>query len=152
MGLRQQSLTYYFPTKYGLLDALFADGFTDLARVFEELPDTDDSVEAVVDLAVAVVEYCVAHPARYHLMFQRTIPGFQPTEESHGVALGVLGELIVRLDAAGVTDPADVALVRGLISGLAAEQTANDPGGRLFVEQTHRGIRTLVTAALARTD
>ena len=150
VGLRQQSLTYYFPTKHALLDALFADGFTDLGRVFARLPVNDDSVEAVGDLAVAVVEYCVANPARYHLMFQRTIPGFRPTDESHRVALTVLGALMVRLDAAGVTEPGDVALVRALISGLAAEQTANDPGGRLFAEQTRRGIRTLVTAALAR--
>src|SRR6478735_7703993 len=69
VGLRQQSLTYYFPTKIGLLDALFADGFADLARVFEQLPDTDDHVEAVADLAAAVVDYCAAQPARYHLMF-----------------------------------------------------------------------------------
>ena len=147
VGFRQQSLTYYFPTKHELLDALFADGFADLARVFEQLPKTDDSVEAVVDFAVTVVDYCVKYPARYHLMFQRTIPGFQPSEESHEVALRVLGELAGRLDAAGVTDPADVALVRGLISGLAAEQTANDPGGRFFAEQTRRGIRTLVATA-----
>ena len=146
VGLRQQSLTYYFPTKHGLLDALFADGFTDLGRVFEQLPPQDDPVEAVVDLAVAVVDYFMAHPGRYHLMFQRTIPGFEPTDESHRVALGVLGELVTRLDAAGVTDPADVALVRGLISGLIAEQTANDPAGRHFCDQTGRGIRTLVTA------
>ncbi|HSV37624.1 MAG TPA: TetR/AcrR family transcriptional regulator [Nocardioidaceae bacterium] len=150
VGLRQQSLTYYFPTKHALLDALFADGFTDLGKVFDELPETDDTVQAVVDLAVAVVEYCVTHPARYHLMFQRTIPGFQPTDESHGVALGVLSGLMSRLDAAGITDPGDVALIRSLISGLAAEQTANDPGGRFFAEQTSRGIRALVTAALAQ--
>src|SRR3954467_611605 len=100
VGLRQQSLTYYFPTKHELLDALFADGFADLARVFAQLPDTDDSVEAVVDLAVAVVDYCVEHPARYQLMFQRTIPGFRPSDDSHHVALGVLGELATRLDAA----------------------------------------------------
>ena len=150
VGLRQQSLTYYFPTKHELLDALFADGFKDLGEVLSTLPETDDAVEAVVDLAVAVVEYGVAHPARYHLMFQRTIPGFQPSQESHDVALTVLGGLIARLEAAGVTDPADVALVRGMISGLAAEQTANDPGGRLFVDQTRRGIRTLIAGALAR--
>jgi AcrR family transcriptional regulator len=152
VGLRQQSLTYYFPTKHELLDALFADGFKDLGEVLSQLPETDDAVEAVVDLAVAVVEYCVAHPARYHLMFQRTIPGFQPTQESHSVALTVLGGLVARLAAAGVTDPADVALVRGLISGLAAEQTANDPGGRLFADQTRRGIRTIVAGALESTD
>jgi hypothetical protein len=68
------------------------------------------------------------------------------------VALGVLGELTTRLDAAGVTDPTEVALVRGLISGLAAEQTANDPGGRLFADQTRRGIRTLLRTAQAGTS
>ena len=149
VGLRQQSLTYYFPTKHALLEALFADGFDDLGGVLSRLPETDDAVDAVVDLAVAVVEYCVAHPARYHLMFQRTIPGFEPTEESHGVALAVLGGLVTRLAAVGVTDPADVALVRALISGLAAEQTANDPGGRLFVDQTRRGIRLIVAGILS---
>ena len=147
VGLRQQSLTHYFPTKHALLDALFADGFADLRQVFDELPANDDEVEAVVDLAVSVVEYCLANPARYHLMFQRTIPGFQPGLESHQVALSVLGGLTERLASAGVDDDADVALVRALISGLAAEQSANDPDGRLFADQTARGIRALMRAA-----
>src|SRR5215216_2594574 len=66
VGLRQQSLTYYFPTKHALLDALFADGFADLRRALDELPVNDDPIEAVVDLAMAIVEYCLAGPARYH--------------------------------------------------------------------------------------
>ena len=45
-----------------------------------------------------------------------------------------------------MTEEADLALIRGLISGLAAEQSANDPAGRLFVDQTARGIRALVLA------
>src|SRR6476646_5763291 len=146
VALRQQSLTYYFPTKLALLDALVADGFADLWQAFGRLPPNNDPVEAVVDLAVGVVDYCVANPARYHLMFQRTIPGFQPSEESHQVALGVLSGLTDRLAAAGVTAEPDIAMVRALISGLAPEQTANDPSGRLFAPQTARGIRALVTA------
>ena len=146
VGMRQQSLTYYFPTKTELLDALFADGFALLGRELDRLPENDDPVEAVVDLAVRVVDFCVANPARYHLMFQRTIPGFQPSEESHRVTIGVLSGLTRRLAAAGVTEQADIALVRGLISGLAAEQSANDPSGRLFADQTPRGIRCLISA------
>jgi AcrR family transcriptional regulator len=145
VGLRQQSLTYYFPTKQALLDALFADGFADLRRVFDALPEPTDPDDAVVDVAVSYVDYCVSHPARYHLMFQRTIPGFEPSAESHRVALTVLRELIERMAAAGITDDADISLVRSLLSGIAAEQTANDPGGRLFADQTARGIRALLT-------
>lgn len=150
VGIRQQSLTYYFPTKQALLDALFADGFVDLRRVFDALPEPADPDTAVADVAVSYVDYCVQHPARYHLMFQRTIPGFEPTQESHRIALETLSVLIERLTAVGVTDLADVSLVRSLLSGIAAEQTANDPGGRLFADQTRRGVRALLKEIRAR--
>ncbi len=146
VGLRQQSLTHYFPTKQALLDALFADGFADLRRVLDQVPVNEDPVEAVAAVAEAVVDHCARHPARYHLMLQRTVPGFAPSARSHSVALGVLGVLVERLAAAGVTEASDVALVRGLISGLAAEQIANEPDGRSYVGQAARGVRVLLAA------
>ena len=152
VGLRQQSLTHYYPTKHALLDALFADGFTDLRRTLEELPAADDAIGRIVDVAVAVVDYCVANPARYHLMLQRTLPSFSPSEESHRVTLSCLNLLVEALSEAGITDSADIALIRGLISGLAAEQIANDPQGRLFADQAGRGIRTLVTTSMRLED
>lgn len=144
LGIRQQSLTYYFPTKQDLLDALFADGFDDLRRRFVELPTESEPDAAVITLATAFVDYCVTHAAGYHLMFQRTVPGFEPSDRSHAVALGVLSVLRERLAAAGITDEADVAVVRSLMSGLAAEQIANDPEGRLFADQTARAIGYVV--------
>ncbi len=117
VGLRQQSLTHYFPSKPDLLDALFADGFTELRERLDRLPIDLDPVDAVVSVAVAVVDYCVDHPTRYHLMLQRSVPGFAPSDK---LALGCLSVLVDRLAAADVTAPADVALIRGQISGLAA--------------------------------
>lgn len=152
VGLRQQSLTHYFPTKQALLDALFADGFADLRRTLERVPMTDDAVDRIVAVAVAVVDYCVANPARYHLMLQRTLPSFAPSEDSSRVALGCLSVLVESLSAAGITDPADLALIRGLISGLAAEQIANEPQGRLFADQAGRGIRALVVTSIGSAD
>src|SRR6476620_263228 len=67
VGLRQQSLTYYFRTKQDLLDALFADGFADLRRHLDAVRRRKDPVASVIAVADAVVGYCVAHPARYHL-------------------------------------------------------------------------------------
>lgn len=149
VGIRQQSLTYYYPTKQELLDALFADGFDDLRRRIDRLPPVRDPVQGVVDFAIAFVDHLVAAPAAYHLMFQGTVPGFRPSEASHAVALTVLSELLDRLRAAGVTDPDDVALVRSVMSGLAAEQIANDPQGRLFADQTERGTRAVLAAIRA---
>src|SRR5690349_22184201 len=102
VGLRQQSLTYYFPAKQDLLDALFADGFADLKRAFDQVAPQKDPVDAVVAIAVAFVDYCVANPPRYHLMFQGTIPGFAPSEQSHEIALGVLSVLLDRLAGVGI--------------------------------------------------
>ena len=146
VGLRQQSLTYYFPTKQALLDALFADGFTNLRQRFDLLPPAAEPVDGVVDIACTFVEHMAARPAAYHLMFQGTVPGFRPSEDSHRIALTVLQELTDRLAAAGITEAADIALVRGLMSGIAAEQIANDPAGRLFLEQTPRGVRAILDA------
>src|ERR1044072_2270051 len=56
VGIRQQSLTYYFPTKQALLDALFADGFADLRRVFDALPGPAASDTAVADVAASYVD------------------------------------------------------------------------------------------------
>jgi AcrR family transcriptional regulator len=144
VGIRQQSLTYYFPTKQALLDALFADGFADLRTCFDQLSTDTDPVAGVVAVARAFVDHLVARPAAYHLMFQGTVPGFQPTPESHAVAMTVLQELVDRLAAAGVSDPADHALVRSVMSGIVAEQIANDPDGRLFTDQTDRAIRAVL--------
>ena len=40
VGLRQQSLTSYFPTRQDLLDSRFTDGFADLQRGFDQLHGT----------------------------------------------------------------------------------------------------------------
>ncbi len=97
----------------------------------------------------AVLAFCVASPARYHLMLQRTVPGFTPTQESHQVALTALSRLLDRLAAAGVTSPADVDVFRGLVNGLAAEQIANDPGGRRFIDQAGHAVDLFLAGAAA---
>ena len=145
VGIRQQSLTYYFPSKQSLLDALFADGFADLRACFDQLPAATDPVQGVVAVARAFVDHLVARPAAYHLMFQGTVPGFEPSEESHAVALTVLRELVDRLAAAGVEDPADHALVRSVMSGIVSEQIANNPAGHLFTDQTERAVHAVLT-------
>ena len=144
VGIRQQSLTYYYPTKQALLDALFADGFADLRRRFDALPAFTDPVEGVVDVAIAFVDHCVARPAAYHLMFQGTVPGFRAQRGEPRGRAHRPGRAARPAGRAGVTEPADLALVRCVMSGVAAEQIANDPAGRLFADQTERGIRAVL--------
>ena len=145
LGVRQQSLTYYFRTKQDLLDALFADGFAQLRPLLEEAGAGTGAGERLEATVEALLRYCTAHPERYHLMLQRTVPGFSPSEGSHDVAVAALRVLLERLAAAGVNRPEDILAVRGLINGLAAEQIANDPGGNSYVRQARRALRALLS-------
>ena len=149
LGIRPQSLAHYFPTKAALLDALFRDGFSDLADRLQPGGSKAAPAGALIAAVRAVLEFCVASPARYHLMLQRTVPGFTPTQESHQVALTALSRLLDRLAAAGVTNPADVDVFRGLVNGLAAEQIANDPGGRRFIDQAGHAVHLFLAGAAA---
>lgn len=144
VGLRQQSVTYYFPAKQDLLDALFADGFRALRPLLVAAGTGLPPVERLGATVDVLLDFCVGHPARYHLMLQRTVPGFIPSEAAHEIALGTLAVLLERLADAGVSRPEDVVIVRALINGLAAEQIANDPGGRSYVSQAGRALRALL--------
>jgi catechol 2,3-dioxygenase-like lactoylglutathione lyase family enzyme/AcrR family transcriptional regulator len=153
LGIRPQSVAHYFPTKPALLDALFRDGFIDLAgRLHEAAGRGAVPADALVGAVSTVLAFSASSPARYHLMLQRTVPGFTPTPESQRVALDTLALLLDRLTGAGISDPADVDVFRGLVNGLAAEQIANDPGGRRFIGRAEHAVRLFLAGVAARSD
>lgn len=89
LEIRPQSLAHYFPTKATLLDALFGDGFADLSAGLRDAAGAPaDPVDALAAAISTVLAFCAARPARYHLMLQRTVPGFTPAPESVFVAAG----------------------------------------------------------------
>jgi AcrR family transcriptional regulator len=140
VGLRAQSLYVYFPSKHAIYDAMFAEAN-------RELLDRDRSVDLDADPVIALrrsarqfVDFCTEDLARYQLLFQRTIPGFEPSEESYSLAREVLDGGRRVLAGVGVTEPADVDLYTGLISGLVAQQNANEPGGDRWTRQLDRAI------------
>ena len=82
---------------------------------------------------------------RYVLMFQRPIPGFDPSAASYAVAIEFYELARARLAAAGVTAQADIDLFTTLVAGLADQQIANDPGGDRWVGLTDRVIAMFFT-------
>ncbi len=149
LGIRPQSLAHYFATKSALLDALFRDGFSELGERLDSTGSSTDSTDALIAAVQTVLGFCAASPARYHLMLQRTVPGFTPSDESLAVALAALDQVLCRLTAVGVDDPADVDVFRGLVNGLAAEQIANDPGGRRFIDRAEHAVRVFLAGVAA---
>jgi len=129
VGLRQPSLYAYFDSKSGLYDLMYAQGYTDLLERVESTALPEPPRAAVSVLARLTVDYAVGHPARAQLLFLRTVPGFEPSEESYALAQRYLRVTAERLAAAGARNEAHVDIFTALVSGLANQQMANEPGG-----------------------
>jgi AcrR family transcriptional regulator len=133
IGTRPPSLYWYFDSKHAIYDAMFADANRQLLQRLEEQDWPEDPRELLRLTARVFVEFSTEDVARYQLMFQRTIPDFEPSPESYALAMQVVDQMRTRFAAAGITDSAAFDLGTALVGGLAAQQTSNEPGGDRWV-------------------
>lgn len=133
VGMRAQSLYVYFPSKHAIYDAMFAQANAELLSRLEDGPEPGDPVKALHWHARVFVEFCTEDAARYQLLFQRSIPGFEPSEESYAIARRILDSARQGLARAGLTEDAHLEVWTALTAGLVSQQLANDPGGTRFV-------------------
>jgi AcrR family transcriptional regulator len=129
VGMRAQSLYSYFDSKDAIYDALFADGCRQYLALRREVPRTDDPRADFRVVARLFFDFCLEDPARYQLLFQRTIPGFEPSPESYAPSVEGLEITRRMLADAGGDDPADLDLFTAITTGLVDQQISNDPGG-----------------------
>jgi AcrR family transcriptional regulator len=140
VDLRQPSLYAYFDSKLGLYDLMFADGNRQLLDVMGSLSLSDDPRQALIGFVEALVRFSSQDVVRHQLLFQRTIPGFEPSGASYRPAIEFYEIARRRLAAAGASDPGDVDMFSALVNGLAHQQVANDPGGDRWVRLTARAV------------
>jgi AcrR family transcriptional regulator len=144
VDLRQPSLYAYFESKLDLYDAMFEDGqrqLLDRCLAREPLADPRDELVAVVE---DLVRFSSEDVVRHQLLFQRTIPGFEPSASAMEPARQFVDLMTERLRAARVDGPGDVDLFSAIVSGLAHQQVANDPGGDRWVLLARRVVEVLV--------
>jgi AcrR family transcriptional regulator len=131
--MRPPSLYSYFDSKNAIYDAMYVQG----CRQFVDGEPWDELTgEPLPDLR-RIVEYfvgfCAADPARYQLLFQRTIPGFEPSPESFAISEASLARVGDELNRCGITDGRAIDLFSALGTGLADQQISNDPGGDRWI-------------------
>ena len=133
VGMRPPSLYSYFDSKHAIYDAMYAQGAQQFVDEQARVPVPDEPLEALKAGVHFFVEFCASDFARYQLLFQRTIPGFEPSPESFKISEDNLAELGSYLASQGVTDPEAVDLLTALGTGLADQQISNDPGGDRWI-------------------
>jgi len=133
VGMRPPSLYSYFDSKNAIYDAMYAQG---CQQFVDAEPWDEMNGDALHDLGCIVhyfVRFCAADPARYQLLFQRTIPGFEPSPDSFAISQASLARLGEQLERCGITDGRAVDLFTALGTGLADQQISNDPDGDRWI-------------------
>jgi len=109
-----------------------------LAHAKSWRPYSNDPRQAVRDGCLALWDFIIHNPAASQLLFERTIPGFEPSPSSYALAQEFLSFNTELLVAAGVNNPADVDIFTALEGGLFAQQDATSrekrPSGPLHVQ------------------
>jgi AcrR family transcriptional regulator len=132
VGIRQPSLYGYVSSKLDLYDAMYAQAYEELLAQLDAAPPTGTARQQLLGLSRAILDFAVSNLPRQQIMFQRTIPGFEPSAASYATAQRLLDRCVSLLSALGAGSPACVDVYTALVGGLGAQQVANDPGGARF--------------------
>lgn len=150
VGMEPQSLYTYFTSKHAVYDAMFAEGNRELLARMTETTWPTEPREVLRAQARIFVEFSADDPARHQLLFERTIPDFEPTPDSYAIARQVfeLGQECQA--AAGLTDQPHFDLWTALVAGLATQQMANDPGGDRWLRLIDQAVDMYADHVLGR--
>ena len=132
-GITTPTVYAYFGSKHDVYDAMFGQAASEFTAQMTAPYDSEDPRQVLVAGVRRFVEFCTEDVARYQLLFQRTIPGFEPSPESYSHAVAALDSARHRLALNGVTDPRHLDMWTALTTGLVDQQISNDPGGDRWV-------------------
>ena len=129
VGMQAPSLYSYFGSKHDIFDAMYAEGARQYVEREAEVPVTDDPLTDLKAIARFFVGFCTEDPVRYQLLFQRTIPGFEPSPASFAISVRSLEAMQARFASIGLDEPWAIDLLTAIGTGLTDQQISNDPGG-----------------------
>lgn len=132
LGMAAPSLYSYFDSKNALYDAMYADGWRKFLE-YEPQPPAADVREAIHGGMDRWLRFSLGDPVRFQLLSLRTIPGFEPSEESYAVAQRAYEESFAVLDAIAPVTQEHKDMITAVASGLLNQQLANEPGGSRWV-------------------
>ncbi|WP_458116577.1 TetR/AcrR family transcriptional regulator [Arthrobacter sp. D2-10] len=143
VGMRAPSLYTHFESRNAIFDAMFGQAWRDcVEHMNANLPSTDDlSLREFLKWNTRTFfEFCVSDIARFQLMNQRTIQGFEPSPESYAPSVQALERFREELVPYGLSRQEDIDLYTALLGGLIDAQLANDPGGNRWEKLLDRAV------------
>ena len=142
IGMKAPSLYSHVDSKNAIYDAMFAQAWTECREVMMamEARCPPDVRGALLLYGRTFFDFSVSDLARFQLMNQRSIPGFEPSPEAYAPAVLVMDGLRDRLARHDIAVQEDIDLYVALVGGLADAQLANDPSGDRWSRLLDRAI------------
>ena len=147
VGMRAPSLYNYFRSKHAIVDAMFEQAAIEFRDAMSAPLDARGQRESVRALAFRFMEFALARPARFELLFHRPVPGFFPTEAAFTPALEADAVVSDRLAGAGLGDPVLQAYCRASITGVANQQIANQLDPQFNVDMVDAAVDVVLAMA-----
>jgi len=143
-GITTPTVYAYFDSKNAIYDAMFGRAATEFAEWMDRPLEASEPAVELTSHAHRFVEFCTGDVARYQLLFQRTIPNFEPSAESYEPAVRALDTARKKLALNDITQPRHLDLWTALLNGLVDQQIANDPGGDRWIRLIDEAVTMFV--------
>jgi AcrR family transcriptional regulator len=104
-GVAPMGVYNHFQSKFGIVDALFVQGFERLGEALSSIAEIPDPEEALKEGGRLYRALALEHPMAYQVMFLHAVPGFDPSDHALEVAARAFDSLVAavqRAMAAGV--------------------------------------------------
>ncbi|MDQ1709739.1 MAG: hypothetical protein QOG49_1124 [Frankiaceae bacterium] len=132
-GISTPTVYAYFESKNDIYDAMFGQAAAEFEEHMAAPYDAGADRALLVAEAQRFVSFCTSDLARYQLLFQRTVPGFNPSPASYAPAIRALAGARDRLALIGITAAHHLDIWTALSTGLVDQQISNDLGGDRWV-------------------
>jgi AcrR family transcriptional regulator len=93
------SIYNHFGSKDGVVDRLVMDGYANLRTELEALPAGNDPLDDLRRGCAVYRRLALARPHLYAVMFERAVPGFEPSTQCWQVAVASFDVLVQRVRA-----------------------------------------------------
>ncbi|TDB98055.1 TetR/AcrR family transcriptional regulator [Nonomuraea longispora] len=143
-----------FGNREGLAEALYLEGFERFRRYLESVPQRRSPFEHLTALAPAYRQACLSEPGYYSLMFERAIPGFEPSERARTLAraaLNILDRVIADCISAGYLVPTQPRKIADALWAAAQGAISLERAGHLRDGRTFEAV-TMATICCYQVD
>lgn len=151
-GVAPMGVYNHFESKFGIVDALFIQGFDRLGDALASIDEVNDPYEALRECGRRYRALALAHPKAYQVMFMRAVPGYEASEVAIQVAASAFDSLVNavrRAMAAGVVAEASPTDTAQLLWATMHGWVSLELLGIGFVEDLDAGFDRMCTTVLA---